>query len=99
MSRTSQCWGWYSNDGELHHNGGYTHWPGQQGWRTGDVLELTLDCDAGTLEAVKSGVKLGTLATNLQGKSLRWSCELFNADDAIRLEQRLSRLEHEPEPE
>jgi hypothetical protein len=73
--QTAQFWGIGCNFGGLHHNGSTVDWPGQEGIKTGDVLGLLLDCDAGTLAMSKNGRLLGTVATGLTG-TLCWAVSM-----------------------
>jgi hypothetical protein len=57
-------------------------WQGQQGFGTGDVVGLLLDCDAGTLTVKKNGVRLGVAATGLTGE-LCWAASMIYAGGGI----------------
>ena len=67
------------------HNNSQVAWEGAQPFRAGDVLELSLDLDQGTLHAAKNGTELGLLCEGLSGV-LRWSAELSEDGDSVMLE-------------
>jgi hypothetical protein len=80
---TDQFWSINSNNGRsgdqghLIHHFGRHHWKGQQGFGTGDVVGMLLDCDAGTLTVKKNGVRLGVAATGLAGEFC-WAVALYS---------------------
>jgi hypothetical protein len=106
-SDTQQGWGWSGRSGILNHAASPVQHRTKTGslvrvqwqtWTAGDVLELELNCDAGTLIAYKDGVRCGVPGEDpgLKGVPLRWACELFQTGDAIRIEA--AELEPSPEP-
>ena len=53
----------------------------------GEEIELELDLSARTLTAWKQGIQVGTLVPNIPcDTGFVWMCELYNEDDAVRLE-------------
>jgi hypothetical protein len=69
---TADFWGVHSVGGGLYHNDDCQLWQGQQGYRTGDVLRLLLDSDAGTLTVKKNGTLLGVAVTSGLTGDLCW---------------------------
>ena len=51
-----------------------------QGYRTGDVLRLLLDCDAGTLTVKKNGTLLGVAVTSGLTGDLCWAVAVHTAE-------------------
>jgi hypothetical protein len=83
---TANFWGVGCNSGKLFHNGGLGQvWQGQQGYRTGDVLRLLLDSDAGTLTVKKNGALLGVAATSGLTGDLCWAVSCIDAGDSVRI--------------
>ena len=60
-------------------------WSEQEGYRTGDVLRLLLDSDAGTLTVKNNGTLLGVaVASGLTG-DLCWAMSSYGAGDQGRI--------------
>jgi hypothetical protein len=72
-------WGIYSGYGSLYHNSDDQDWQGMQGYRTGDVLRLLLDSDAGTLAVKKNGTLLGVAVTSGLTGDLCWAVSMYSA--------------------
>ena len=79
-----KLWGLYGNGGSLHHAGGCDQWAGQQRFGEGGVMELLLDCDAGTLAVKKNGKRLGVAATGLTGE-LCWAASMHQNQHVMRI--------------
>ena len=85
---------WVSGNGYHCRQGGRSsHWEGQAGYYTGDVVGLLLDLDAGTLTAYKNGAVLGVMVPNASVKELGagpfcWALDLNYKGDAVRLARR-----------
>jgi hypothetical protein len=82
---TADFWGVYSGDGTRFHNNGAQDWPGQQGYATGDVLQLLLDSDAGTLTVKKNGTLLGMAVTSGLTGDLCWAVCCWEAGESVRI--------------
>jgi hypothetical protein len=78
-------WGLGNNSGRLFHNNGAQDWPGQQGYATGDVLQLLLDSDAGTLTVKKNGTLLGMAVTSGLTGDLCWAVCCWEAGESVRI--------------
>jgi hypothetical protein len=81
---TADVWGMHCANGTLYHNADYQHWQGQQGYRTGDVLRLLLDSDAGTLTVKKNDTLLGVAATSGLTGDLCWAV-CCHPGDSVRI--------------
>ena len=88
-------WGW-DRHGQLWHGArlegnefvGSAQWQGQEGWGKGDVLELEVDFNHGTLTAFKEKEgemeKLGLLAEGLGAHGeLCWAVSVQGLDDVV----------------
>jgi hypothetical protein len=90
---TPLFWGIGNNFGRLHHHGTVTTWGEKNtSFGKGDVVELLLDCDAGTLAAKKNGKWLGVAATGLKRLGVAglagefcWAAALKNDKNAVRV--------------
>jgi hypothetical protein len=83
---TADFWGIFSVGGGLCHNSDDDHdWQGQQTYRTGDVLRLLLDSDAGTLTVKKNGTLLGVAVTSGLTGDLCWAVSCFTAGESVRI--------------
>jgi hypothetical protein len=69
----------------LFHNSRGQYWQGVQGYKTGDVLRLLLDSDAGTLTVKKNGTLLGVAATSGLTGDLCWAVSCAGAGDSVRI--------------
>ena len=78
-------WGVYSYSGRLFHNGIAQDWQGMQPYRTGDVLRLLLDSDAGTLTVKKNGTLLGVAVTSGLTGDLCWAVCCSTANNSVRI--------------
>jgi hypothetical protein len=70
MALKQKFWGVYHGDGELFHASvlqSFSRWHGREGFGSGDVVGLLLDCDASTLTVKKNGMRLGLVAIGLAG--------------------------------
>ena len=79
-----KLWGLYGNGGSLHHAGGCDQSAGRQRFGEGDVMELLLDCDAGTLAVKKNGKRLGVAATGLTG-GFCWAASMDDENNVLRI--------------
>jgi hypothetical protein len=82
---TSDFWGISGTTGKLCHNDNYQNWQGRQGYRTGDVLRLLLDSDAGTLTIKKNGTLLGVAATSGLTGDMCWAVCCLQAGSSVRI--------------
>ena len=81
---TDAFWGVYSESGDLY-NGGAENWQGQQPYATGDVVQLLLDSDAGTLTVKKNGDLLGVaMAEGLTG-DMYWAVCCVDEGNSVRI--------------
>ena len=84
-TREGMGWSWHCS-GVMSHRG-YHAWDGMQAFEAGEEIELELDLSARTLTAWKQGIQVGTLVPNIPcDTGFVWMCELYNEDDAVRLE-------------
>jgi hypothetical protein len=81
---TAAFWGLGNNSGKLFHNSDAQDWQGMQGYRTGDVLRLLLDSDAGTLTVKKNDTLLGVAATSGLTGDLCWAV-CCHPGDSVRI--------------
>ena len=72
------CGGCIYTEGDAH------DWGGREGFYTGDVVGLLLDCDAGSLTVKKNGARLGVAHTGLTGE-LCWAASLDAMDDSVQI--------------
>jgi hypothetical protein len=82
---TADFWGIRSADGTILHNAIGEEWQGMQTYRTGDVLRLLLDSDAGTLSVKKNGTLLGVAVPSGLTGDLCWAMVTLNAGDSVRI--------------
>lgn len=71
-------------DGVGAHDGDFTEWEGQEGFGTGDVVGMLLDCDAGTLTVKNNGERLGVAFSGLIGE-LCWAASLYFKDNHVQI--------------
>ena len=83
--QTADFWGVGSNTGMLYHDYDARDWQGQQPYRTGDVLRLLLDSDAGTLTVKKNGNLLGVAVTDGLTGDLCWAVCCYSAGESVRI--------------
>jgi hypothetical protein len=67
--------------GQLFHSDAQA-WQGMQGCKTGDVLRLLLDSDAGTLTVKKNGVMLGVAVSSGLTGDLCWAVCCYSGGDS-----------------
>ena len=82
--RTADFWGIH-NTGGFYHDSDFQDWQGMQTYRTGDVLRLLLDSDAGTLTVKKNGTLLGVAVPSGLTGDLCWAMVTLNAGDSVRI--------------
>ena len=82
---SADFWGVYCYSGRLFHNGIAPDWQGMQPYRTGDVLRLLLDSDAGTLTVKKNGTLLGVAVTSGLTGDLCWAVCCSTANNSVRI--------------
>jgi hypothetical protein len=78
---TAGFWGIACFGGDLYHNDTCQDWQGEQGYKTGDVLRLLLDSDAGTLTVKKNGTLLGVAVTSGLTGDLCWAVAMRTDED------------------
>jgi hypothetical protein len=82
-------WGLACNSGRLVNASYASRWPGQEGYRKGDQIELRIDADAGTLHVKKNGRVLGAAVASRGAlpvwEPLRWAI-VGGEGDAIRVQ-------------
>jgi hypothetical protein len=82
---TANFWGVDSSTGYLYHSADAQEWQGMQTYRTGDVLRLLLDSDAGTLTVKKNGTLLGVAVTSGLTGDLCWAMSSYSEGDSVRI--------------
>eukprot|EP01045_Picozoa_sp_COSAG04_P004560 COSAG04_NODE_200_length_20490_cov_33.582021_1_plen_3559_part_10 len=79
-SKTSCGWLLSAISGKLMHDSNGSNWPGQPGRETvkaGDVIELVLDVDAGSLAVELNGRQLGLMVSSGLRPPLRWAVDVY----------------------
>jgi hypothetical protein len=84
---TADFWGFGSCTGNLWHNDHAQLWQGMQRYRTGDVLRLLLDSDAGTLTVKKNGTLLGVAVTSGLTGDLCWAVSYYEDGASVRIKE------------
>jgi aryl carrier-like protein len=87
-SHTESGWGWHSGGYLLHNNKQLAWEGGSQTFKKGDVIELSLDLNQGTLHVAKNGSELGLLCgEGLDGGvKMRWAAELSEEGYSVGLD-------------